>query len=286
MSTTLTVKANGRNMSMNVTVSSPRFDKPAVKDYAIRHEHIQNKNISSPSSPRYLSPKRDPILQNNQEANQEFKCSVKTSPQSKRMTIFDDQPYQPMRSRGEFNQVDNPRGTSPRVEARKNFGSLRYEECSPEVNERRLRKGVKSPNRGLVDPLVGQDVYNEKLVKPKAPFTPSELLKRLNNRSRLQPCDGQPEITSPKGRVFKDSTIEIGQRNTSAITMNDQQPVVNRRLASPQFKKRDAVNGMKGLLEYQHAKSYREQPLSPKCSSVPFQDMIKTIEKNNMIYKN
>jgi len=226
----------------------------------------------------------NPILQNNKEAAEEFKSTVKTSPHSKRMTMFDEQPYQAIRSRGEFNHVDNPRGYSPRTESRKTYGNLRFEECSPD-NSKRIRKGVKSPNRGLVDPLTGQDSYNEKLVKPKAPFVPSELLKKLNNRARLHPCDGQPEVTSPKGRVFKDSAIEIGQRNTSAITVMEQQPCVNRRLSSPQFKKRDAVNGMKGIMEYQHASAYRDQPMSPKCNYIPFNNMVKEIEKNNSVYK-
>jgi len=262
-----TTKKNSRNFSMTVSFYNPRFDGSYPKDCHIRHEDNKQKYIMA-SPERAKSPKRDPILQNNEEPARDFKPSLKQTELTGKMTIFTAEPTVTIRNQGEFNHVHNARSISPKLNGKKTFVNVSNRTCVNDelVDEsRRVRKGVSTAPKNPYNPILEGEGPRIKRRNEKTHIRleNSEHARKINDRKALLPSELG---ASPKGKVFWDTKITLDH------SVEAGSPVVKpmqQRFSSPQH----AREGVKGILEYQHALPYRGHAVTPKCTSFTFSEM-------------
>jgi len=264
-------KLNSRNYSMTVSFYNPKFEAGYPKDYSIRHENAKQKSLLKASPERLQSPKRDPILQNNNEPVQNSKPLRRKIPDAGKVTLFTAEPKVTQRAQGQFNLTHNPCIISPRKEGIKT-DIPHAKETTPE-RERRIRKKVKVPHANNFDIIVEGDLSHllhkgRKHLSPK----PSEEVKKLNDRKHFTASE---RGTSSRGKVFWDSKVGL---SAHPIEDESKKKPQGKRFASP---RQSYGDGMKSLLEYDYSLRYREEKLSPKCNHISFADL--TLSPNSSI---
>jgi len=264
ISTGNTKKPNGRTYSMTVSFYNPKYEPGYPKDFTIRHEAVQQKNIRLGSPERLKSPKRDPILQNNNETAVDVKPLMKHFPNAGKTTMFTAEQKVSQRGQGNFNLVYNARSISPRREAIKT-DIPHPKEHTPE-KERRLRKKVKVPHTNNFDIIVDGDLNSllhkgRRHVSPRAPVE----AQKFNDKKYFLAAE---RGTSNRGIFFQESKVSLG-----AHPIEDNSTIKSpkgKRFASPQSK---GADGMKSLVEYGFSLPYREEKLSPKCNHISFANL-------------
>jgi hypothetical protein len=189
-------KANSRQFSMTLSFFNPKFDKPSSKDFIIRHEDLKQKLLASPTSARFSSPKRDPILQNNSEGVVEFKPCLKRLPISDRMAMFSEEQVFNAKKKGEYNPLIDTRSLSPRIEGIRT-GLAPYRDPSQDVVRRQL-KGVNNRHQIKANPITEGDIQGVKLINIRTPPDISDETKRLNDMKYTMASD---RGCSRRGRV-------------------------------------------------------------------------------------
>jgi len=266
-------KPNSRNYSMTVSFYNPKYQPGYPKDYSVRHEVAQEKklNIRLASPERIKSPKRDPILQNNDEGVMDMKPSIKHFPNAGQPTMFTAEPKVSQRGVGDFNLLHHPRSISPRRIEGIKTDIPHPKENTPE-KERRLRKKVKVPHTNNFDIILEGDLSNL-INKGRRHVSPQPHIEaqKFNDRKHLLAAD---RGTSNRGKVFRDSKVKFGAH---PIEIDTEVKPQGKRFVSPRQQNR--ADGMKSLVEYEYSLPYREEKLSPKCNHISFADL--TISANS-----
>jgi len=269
---------NNRTFTMTVTFSpqvNPRFHNTKSKDISIYHEGNKQKAVTMKPFDHAKSPKRNPITQDGQEPCYEFKAPFKATPLTGKMTIFDDEVPTKKKGEGDYKEwVSRPREYSPPVPCIKtHYGRALREDMSPD-SPRRIRKGPTKSLKNLLNPIVEGDLDSliaRRVRKGALNKGPSDETQKLNDRKQLMSTDiGY----SPKGRVFRDTSL-VG----FAHPIEETAPVKGRRYASPQFRKQPEMHG---LLQYSYSGSFRQENVSPKCTSSSFYDIVKGLNTSHM----
>jgi len=269
----------GRSFCMTVSFFNPRFDKPTIKDHVIRHENTQLQNLTNRSPERYPSPRRDPILQNNQEPIQEFRSSIKC-PNSFRERSEDSEEYLfDKKGKGEFSHLAggelshrfNVSPTRPATQGiRTNIAHIRERS---EDRPTRLRKEVKKLSLNLYNPITQGDPDSVKLVKERKVPEISDATKKLSKRKAGYLTDRD---VSPRGKVFWDTSIQLSMEPVDKDARPKVPPLKQRR-SCHRFKREDS---MKGLVSYEYSLTYRDQNVSGKCTEVPYSERLRSVDDN------
>lgn len=251
-----------RSFSMTVSFFNPKFEKNYPKDFAIRHEDKQAGIIAA--APETTSPRRNPIVQDNNEAVQEFKSTIKCTPLSAKTTIFTEEPAYSRKVAGEYNHVYNARSVSPKVEGIRTQIPTRRDNSPEEF--RRQKKTVKSPHMKSFNPIVDGDISGIKTVKQRTAPEISEATKKINDRNNLLAADLG---NSGRGKIFRDTNVTL---NSDRTDLDSQRSHLGARLGSPKSKPKDSIQG---LMEYNYAPSFRDQGVADKCNNQTISNVIK-----------
>jgi len=264
-----------------MTVSFTNQTKPdnfKIKDFAVTHEAHVHKYLPTPNTDRARSPKRDPILQNNDEGVQEFKPCLR--PVTAQTTMFTEEEVYPRKARGDFNERYHARSQSPKIEGvRTNIAPPR--DYSTDV-KRQLKTIVPNHLKNVFNPIVEGDPKSIKAQKARVVHVePSEEYQKMMDKKSLLPTEriASPRVGSPKGRVCWESSIPLGEQRIEAYTEKSQSPV--KRHKNPQLATSD---GLKDLIQYSFSPKFRDQGVSGKCSNVPASTLVKAVE--NIIQEN
>jgi hypothetical protein len=253
---------------MTVSFFNPRFEKPRHREINIRHESNQHKIIAA-SPERLWSPKRNPILLNNEEAVHEFKPSIRCVTTSRNDATRTDEYAFISKARGEYNHIHNPVNPDPKPQGKKTNISQR-EECSQE-QPRRVRKGVMNASMKFLNPITHGDPDSVTLCKKRSPPEISEATKRLNERKIGITFQ---QATSPRGRVCWDTNISLAMDSATDRSLNKS---LTQRL-EPASKRHRRTDSMKEVIQYSDSLPYRDQVVSGKCTNIPFSEITRTAE--------
>lgn len=270
-STTITHNINSRRVSM--TVSFFNTTKPEnfkLKDFAVVHETHVAKYLPAPNTDRARSPRRDPILQNNEEEVREFKPSKRTIPT--KTTMFTEEERHSRKHPGEFNDRHEARSQSPRIEGiRTNIAPPR--DFSADV-KRQLKTIVPNHLKNVFNPIVEGDPKSIKPIKERHHAEPSEEYQRMMDKKCLLPTErvASPRVGSPKGRVCWETSIPLGEQPIQAHV--EKSPVKKQR----KFKIGSNQESAKDLLEYTYSPKFRDQGVSGKCTDVAASTLVKACE--------
>jgi len=264
-------KSNSRTFSMTVTFFNPRFDNPYPKEFAIRHESTQMKTVANVPD-RMKSPKRDPILQNNDEPIKEERPTIRCfSPSTATLNTGDNERVLfDRKAKGEFNHVHSARSSSPKIEGIRTYAPFLRDPSTD--NLRRQLKDVRGSQKNLFNPITEGDPKGVKLVKERTAPPISEQTKKINDRMTIL---GSDRGTSPRGRVFWDTNNVL--LNTCPTDRETEQRLkeIKTKIVSPKFNKSD---GMKQLIGYDFSLPFKDQGVAGKCTNVPFSERLKAAD--------
>jgi len=280
-------KSASRPFSMTVSFFNPRFEK-GPGDHLIRHACNQQRMVDV-SPDRMFSPKRDPILQNNEETVHEPKPTIRcfsTNREAPPETV--DYAFL-SKGRGEYNQVDNP--VNPEAKPSGKRTNITRGKQSEDEQPRRLRRGVVNSSLQMLNPIIqGYRPDGEKLNKQRSPPEVSEETKRLN--AKLLGMTTLTKANSPKGRVFWDSSITLTMEDSVERTPQNyksrqslqgfqtQQKSFSQSTQSiePAAKRHRRNESMEDVITYKHALPYRDQVVTRKCNQVPVSEIMNTTD--------
>jgi len=255
-------KKNSRNFAMTVSFYNPKYEGGYPKDYSIRHEDKKQKSFVMNSPSRAKSPKRDPILLNNDEPVLDFKPRIKMFAESRTMAMVSEKPSITQKSLcGDFNQSVHPRMHYTKIEQRRP-DVKRLDESSDTGQYRRLRTATKSPIKNLYNTITeGGDPQSWEKATRRRHIAPhvSEQNLRLNDFKLLRNVDRR--VSPTRGKMFRDSSIEI--TDASFLDRSSMQKPIRERHASPEQVRGDK---MRGLLEYSHSLPFRDQNITRKIN--------------------
>jgi len=249
-------------MMMTVSLVSCKFESAQHRDIALYHEDKMAKvRAGRPQTSDVKSPKRDPITQDNNEPNVEFRSCVKRMPESDKTTIFTDEQKFPSRNKGEFNDLFRARSVSPRVQGIRACNP--YKEFQPEVKKREL-KDVDLPFRkNIFNPITEGDPLSIKTIKTRVQHPePSAEYQKMNNKLTVLPADLG---NSPQGKIFRDTNKILGEEHPEAYK--------ERSPARPKRQYKDRSEG-KALIEYSYSPDFRDQGVSGKPTQVPISTLL------------
>jgi len=250
-------------------INTAKSESFKLKDFAVVHENHVNKYLPTPNTDRARSPKRDPILQNNEEEVHEFKASKRTI--ATKTTMFTEEERHSRRHQGEFNDRHEARSQSPRIEGiRTNIAPSR--DFSTDV-KRQLKTIVPNHLKNTFNPIVEGDPKSIKLIKERNHAEPSEEYQKMMDKKCLLPTERvvSPRVGSPKGRVCWETSIPLGEQPLQAYV--DKTPVKKQRKL-----KISNQESAKDLLEYTYSPKFRDQGVSGKCTNVAASALVKACE--------
>jgi len=267
-------KSSSRNFSMTVSFYNPRFEK-ATPDHIIRHESNQQKFVAA-SPDRVMSPKRNPILQNNREQVHEPKPTIRCISSTNTQPTESEEYAFASKAKGEYNYVHNTVNFEPRPQGiRTNLSQMR-EGAEEEQPQRRARKGVMNSSMKFLNPITQGHPDSVKLVQKRTAPEISEETKKLNDRKVGMSLSLANQLGSPKGKVFWDTNIMLASEppTTTATSRSQLKKSFNTSMEFPAKRHRRA-DSMKGVIGYDHSLPYRDQNVTGKCTNVPYSEIVR-----------
>jgi len=265
--TTVIQNPNNRRFSMTVSlVQNCKFDSAQHKDFVVYHESKVDKCLTSRGTTANVnrSPRRDPILQHNDETPiPDFRTALKRLPETDRMATFTEEIKYSAKKQGEFHDLLRARSVSPKIEGIRMCNP--YKEHQPEIKKRELKEVDLPFRRNIFNPITEGDPLSIAPIKTRVVHPePSEEYQKMMNRKTHLPSSLVAALTSPRGRVHRESNKIIGDQIPEALN-----------IASPS-KRRQPKKELesKKLIEYSYSPDFRDQGVSGKCTQVPIANLL------------
>jgi len=251
---------------------------PNTKDLAILHESRIFKTLVETAQKKNDLLKRNPILQDNNEANVEFRPCVRRLASADRITPCATEVISRARSPGAYNYIYNPPSQDPKPQSIRPFNVLPSE--SSDEGNRRMRKEVKNSKSEARRNPITEGEEGDVARRVRKPVEQSDALKQMNDKKYLLAAE---RGCSNKGKVFRDSNITVVGIDYSAIGSISERVQTEpcRPVSAMETKMRGSI---KGVLQYDDSPAFRDQGVSDKCTTVRFADVVGAHSQDNQLF--
>jgi len=246
-----------KNYSLTPTANRPTFSK----DIAILHEsRIYKSLITAVQKKQEQNKKRDPILQNNNEKNIEFKSSIRRLASADRMSSNMDEHFRRSKKTGEFNHIYNPQVQPEEALGIKTFRVL--PSTSSDEQYTRLRKARCTSSESFRNPITEGDEKSAVYKRWRGAVEVQDEHQKLNDKKYLLAAD---RGCSPRGRVFRDMSLTLGDYDYG--TESKYETYVGAQTARPMSSHEEKMRGfIKGAINYESGPAFKLDTIAEKIT--------------------
>lgn len=255
-----------KNYSMTPNANRPHYHK----DIAILHEsRIFKTLVTAVQKKQEQNQRRDPILQNNNEKNIEFKPSVRRLASADRMGSNMDENFRRSKKTGHFNHVYNPQPTSEEPSGIKTFRALPSQSSDEEYT--RIRKAARcTSSENTRNPITEGDEKSAVFKRWRGAVEKQDHHQKLNDQKFLTAGE---RGCSPRGKVFRDMSLTLGDYDygTESKFESNVNAQSGRPLSSHETKMRGFI---KETLHYESGPSFKADAVSDKVTQASFKEQV------------